>query len=165
MPHRLTPPATSLWDNLEISARRYRDRPALIFFGIWWFLMKRMGLLNTLFDGWEPYKGPMLRRPNGALVSVEAQSVRAFADRATLERAAAELTTLGQREATLRRGLRDAGVHGCEVDDRLRRVHRADRVAEEWNEKYNEATKAMPAIESAYAMVATSLALAYEAFV
>jgi GTP-binding protein len=28
-----------------------------------------MGLLNTLFDGWEPYKGPMLRRPNGAMVA------------------------------------------------------------------------------------------------
>ena len=27
------------------------------------------GLLNTLFDGWEPYAGPMLRRQNGALVS------------------------------------------------------------------------------------------------
>ena len=33
LPRRLTPPATSLWDNLEISARRYPDRPALIFFG------------------------------------------------------------------------------------------------------------------------------------
>jgi GTP-binding protein len=28
-----------------------------------------MGLLNTLVDGWEPYTGPMLRRPNGALVA------------------------------------------------------------------------------------------------
>jgi GTP-binding protein len=28
-----------------------------------------MGLLNSLFDGWEPYAGPMLRRPNGALVA------------------------------------------------------------------------------------------------
>jgi GTP-binding protein len=27
------------------------------------------GLLNTLFDGWEPYRGPLLRRSNGALVS------------------------------------------------------------------------------------------------
>ncbi len=27
------------------------------------------GLLNTLFDGWEPFAGPMLRRPNGAIVS------------------------------------------------------------------------------------------------
>ncbi len=33
LPHSLTPPATSLWDNLEISARRYPDKPALIFFG------------------------------------------------------------------------------------------------------------------------------------
>jgi GTP-binding protein len=28
-----------------------------------------MGLLNSLFEGWEPYAGPMLRRPNGAMVS------------------------------------------------------------------------------------------------
>jgi len=28
-----------------------------------------MGLLNTLFDSWEPYAGPMLRRKSGAMVS------------------------------------------------------------------------------------------------
>jgi GTP-binding protein len=28
-----------------------------------------LGLLNSLFDGWEPYGGPMLRRPNGGLVA------------------------------------------------------------------------------------------------
>jgi GTP-binding protein len=28
-----------------------------------------LGLLNSLFEGWEPYAGPMLRRPNGAMVS------------------------------------------------------------------------------------------------
>ena len=33
LPHAINPPATSLWDNLEISARRYPDRAALIFFG------------------------------------------------------------------------------------------------------------------------------------
>jgi fatty-acyl-CoA synthase len=33
LPHALTPPATSLWDNLETSARRYPDKPALVFFG------------------------------------------------------------------------------------------------------------------------------------
>jgi fatty-acyl-CoA synthase len=33
LPHVLNPPATSLWDNLEISARRYPDKPALVFFG------------------------------------------------------------------------------------------------------------------------------------
>ncbi|HEY8431810.1 MAG TPA: translational GTPase TypA [Sandaracinaceae bacterium] len=32
-------------------------------------LTRGMGLLNTLFDGWEPYGGPMLRRPNGAIVA------------------------------------------------------------------------------------------------
>ena len=33
LPHALTPPATSLWDNLEISARRYPDKAAMVFFG------------------------------------------------------------------------------------------------------------------------------------
>ena len=32
LPYSITPPATSLWDNLEISARRYPDKPALVFF-------------------------------------------------------------------------------------------------------------------------------------
>ncbi|MDD2547809.1 MAG: long-chain fatty acid--CoA ligase [Burkholderiaceae bacterium] len=33
LPYSLTPPATSLWDNLEISARRYPDKAATVFFG------------------------------------------------------------------------------------------------------------------------------------
>jgi fatty-acyl-CoA synthase len=33
LPHALTLPATSLWDNLATSARRYPDKPALVFFG------------------------------------------------------------------------------------------------------------------------------------
>ncbi|MBC7682677.1 MAG: AMP-binding protein, partial [Ferruginibacter sp.] len=33
LPHSITPPATSLWDNLETSARRYPDKAAVIFFG------------------------------------------------------------------------------------------------------------------------------------
>ncbi len=28
-----------------------------------------LGLLNSLFEGWMPYAGPMLRRPNGAMVA------------------------------------------------------------------------------------------------
>ncbi|MCZ7681700.1 MAG: translational GTPase TypA [Sandaracinaceae bacterium] len=32
-------------------------------------LTRGTGLLNTLFDGWERYGGPMLRRPNGAIVA------------------------------------------------------------------------------------------------
>jgi GTP-binding protein len=28
-----------------------------------------MGLLNTLFEGWAPWGGPMIKRPNGAIVS------------------------------------------------------------------------------------------------
>lgn len=27
------------------------------------------GLLNTMFEGWDPYAGPLLRRKNGAIVS------------------------------------------------------------------------------------------------
>ena len=33
LPHSITPPATSLWHNLAISALRYPDKPALVFFG------------------------------------------------------------------------------------------------------------------------------------
>jgi fatty-acyl-CoA synthase len=33
LPHRITVPATSLWDNLETSARRFPDKTALVFFG------------------------------------------------------------------------------------------------------------------------------------
>jgi len=33
LPHALTSPATSLWDNLAVSARRYPDKAALVFFG------------------------------------------------------------------------------------------------------------------------------------
>ncbi|MEQ1657488.1 MAG: long-chain fatty acid--CoA ligase [Hylemonella sp.] len=36
LPHAITPPATSLWDNLAVSARRYPDKPALVFFGRTW---------------------------------------------------------------------------------------------------------------------------------
>ena len=32
LPHSITVPATSLWDNLETSARRYPDKAALVFF-------------------------------------------------------------------------------------------------------------------------------------
>jgi len=28
-----------------------------------------MGLLNTIFEGWQPWGGPMIKRPNGAIVS------------------------------------------------------------------------------------------------
>ena len=33
LPHSITPPRTSLWENLATSARRYPDKPALVFFG------------------------------------------------------------------------------------------------------------------------------------
>lgn len=33
LPHAITVPATSLWDNLAINARRYPDKAAIVFFG------------------------------------------------------------------------------------------------------------------------------------
>jgi fatty-acyl-CoA synthase len=33
LPRAITPPATSLWDNLAVNARRYPDKAALVFFG------------------------------------------------------------------------------------------------------------------------------------
>ena len=33
LPHAITPPATSLWHNLAVSALRYPDKPAIVFFG------------------------------------------------------------------------------------------------------------------------------------
>lgn len=33
LPQAITPPQTSLWDNLAISARRYPDKAALVFLG------------------------------------------------------------------------------------------------------------------------------------
>ena len=37
------------------------------------------GLLNTLFEGWQPYAGPMLRRPLGAIVSDRKGSATPYA--------------------------------------------------------------------------------------
>jgi GTP-binding protein len=37
------------------------------------------GLLNTLFDGWEPWSGPMLRRANGAMVADRTGECTAYA--------------------------------------------------------------------------------------
>jgi GTP-binding protein len=37
------------------------------------------GLLNSLFDGWEAYAGPMLRRPNGAMVADRAGTTTPYA--------------------------------------------------------------------------------------
>ncbi|NLY92394.1 MAG: translational GTPase TypA [Myxococcales bacterium] len=48
---------------------RIPSRGLIGFRGIFLTETRGQGLLNTLFDGWEPYAGPMLRRKNGALVS------------------------------------------------------------------------------------------------
>jgi GTP-binding protein len=37
------------------------------------------GLLNSLFEGWQPYAGPMLRRKTGAIVSDRSGTVTAYA--------------------------------------------------------------------------------------
>lgn len=37
------------------------------------------GLLNTIFEGWEPYAGPLLRRKNGAMVSDRAGTTTPYA--------------------------------------------------------------------------------------
>jgi len=37
------------------------------------------GLLNTLFDGWEPWGGPMMRRPTGAIVADRAGTATPYA--------------------------------------------------------------------------------------
>jgi len=37
------------------------------------------GLLNTMFEGWEPYAGPLLRRKNGALVCDRAGTTTPYA--------------------------------------------------------------------------------------
>jgi GTP-binding protein len=37
------------------------------------------GLLNTMFDGWEPYRGAMLRRTNGAIVADRAGTATPYA--------------------------------------------------------------------------------------
>ena len=33
LPHSITVPASSIWDNLAINAKRYPDKAALVFFG------------------------------------------------------------------------------------------------------------------------------------
>ncbi len=38
-----------------------------------------MGLLNTMFEGWEPYRGPVLRRSNGGIVADRAGTVTPYA--------------------------------------------------------------------------------------
>lgn len=48
---------------------RVPSRSLIGFRGLFLTVTRGSGLLNTLFDGWEPYLGPMLRRKNGGLVS------------------------------------------------------------------------------------------------
>jgi GTP-binding protein len=48
---------------------RVPSRGLIGFRGLFLTVTRGSGLLNTLFDGWEPYLGPMLRRKNGAMVS------------------------------------------------------------------------------------------------
>jgi len=48
---------------------RVPSRGLIGFRSLFLTMTRGSGLLNTLFDGWEPYLGPMLRRKNGAIVS------------------------------------------------------------------------------------------------
>ncbi|MEM9071065.1 MAG: translational GTPase TypA [Myxococcota bacterium] len=48
---------------------RVPSRGLIGFRSLFLTLSRGTGLLNALFDGWEPYMGPMLRRKNGAIVS------------------------------------------------------------------------------------------------
>jgi fatty-acyl-CoA synthase len=48
LPHSLTAPQTSLWDNLAISARRYPHKPALVFFGRAYTYPQVMGMAERL---------------------------------------------------------------------------------------------------------------------
>jgi GTP-binding protein len=48
---------------------RIPSRGLIGFRSVFLTLSRGTGLLNTIFDGWEPYAGPMLRRKNGAIVS------------------------------------------------------------------------------------------------
>ena len=47
----------------------FRSRGLIGFRGEFLTATRGMGLLNTLFDGWEAWGGPMMRRPNGAIVA------------------------------------------------------------------------------------------------
>ncbi len=47
---------------------RLPARGLIGFRSIFLTMTRGSGLLNSMFDGWEPYLGPMLRRTNGALV-------------------------------------------------------------------------------------------------
>lgn len=48
---------------------RVPSRGLIGFRGVFLTETRGQGLLNTIFDDWAPYAGPMLRRKNGALVS------------------------------------------------------------------------------------------------
>ena len=48
---------------------RVPSRGLIGFRSLFLTMSRGTGLLNTIFDGWEPYMGPMLRRKNGAIVA------------------------------------------------------------------------------------------------
>jgi predicted HD phosphohydrolase len=50
VPHRITPPATSLWFNLEVSARRYPRKAATVFFD----QVLTYAQLQAARSGWRP---------------------------------------------------------------------------------------------------------------
>lgn len=48
LPHSITVPGTSLWDNLAVNARRYPDKAALVFFGTETSYRQLAGAVETL---------------------------------------------------------------------------------------------------------------------
>ncbi|TFZ05854.1 long-chain fatty acid--CoA ligase [Ramlibacter henchirensis] len=48
LPHSLTPPQTSLWENLAISARRYPNKPGVVFFGRTYTYPELVGMAERL---------------------------------------------------------------------------------------------------------------------
>ncbi|MBV8621648.1 MAG: AMP-binding protein, partial [Curvibacter sp.] len=48
LPQQITPPATPLWDNLAVNARRYPDKAALVFFGRAYSYAETLGLVERL---------------------------------------------------------------------------------------------------------------------
>ena len=53
LPAKITPPATSLWMNLAISAMRYPDKAALVFMGRVWSFSELMTAIGMLAEAME----------------------------------------------------------------------------------------------------------------
>lgn len=68
LPHALTPPATALPDNLTVSARRFPDRPALVYLGHSWTYAELAAQVQRL-AAWLALQG--VRRGDRVLVGLQ----------------------------------------------------------------------------------------------